>query len=992
MVDGLPEPACASVSLGARGRILLRHPNQPFISHLDGYSVTRIPAPEGGSKHVRESPAGQLWTATHKGLLEYKDDEWVLNPVDVIASRYAASPRRALDLPICPVRQGMVLFLLPDQLVAYHARDPARPRTEVLLRAEAAGLGDFSGLTLARDGSLWISAAAGVLHSSGPARNLRPDTIWRRHEVPTSFNTTKLHEVFEYEDASLSIMADISGSTQKSVLRFESGSWFLHPVGVDGVLYAWSSPGRRIYALTANSLFEQDPGSGEFVESEEVSARQFHDVAVEPGGAFWLATSDGLYRFAPPPWRSPAAVRSVTSPVLALFADRLDRIWFITGNALHLLQTDRHQEFPLPAASLRSISWLQTGVLALDGGGRLFAFDPETAEFSDLGRTNRIGRVVGTLQEGVLCVVGAGQNSGGLFSFDGSTMNPLDPDGNLAGLGAILRAVGTPTGDVWVGAERGLALFRDQKWRVWAADETSAPEEVTAFLEQPDGKVWCAARDRIWEFAGRDWVELSRTFDRVNGMIRARDGSIWVASNSGCQRYFQGTWVEQGVEEGLPPGAVRDLCEDLRGRVWAASSFGVGLYHPEADTDPPLATIQELRETDRNLQEGSSINLPFTGKDKWKFTAKDRLLFSYRLDQRDWSEFLDQSYASFQDLPAGKHYFQVRAMDRSCNITSVPARLEFTVVVPWYRELRLVGIGAAGLSVAFFFAALAFNRHRRLVRSYEEVERKVAERTRQLEVASRELLQSQKMTALGTLAAGIAHDFNNILSIVKGSAQIIEQNLDNAAKVQTRVDRIKTVVEQGAGIVKAMLGFSRESGEQGPCDANTVVDDTVKLLGDRFLHEVRVSVEPSLGLPQVVASRDLVQQILLNFIFNAAEAMTDRKEIIVSTKLFASPPVELVLAPPRSGAYVGICVTDYGCGIPPEHLPRIFEPFFTTKAFSARRGTGLGLSMVYELAKRLNAGLSVDSIVGRGSTFVLLFPVKTNPKDPAYEPTDGAGD
>ena len=118
-----------------------------------------------------------------------------------------------------------------------------------------------------------------------------------------------------------------------------------------------------------------------------------------------------------------------------------------------------------------------------------------------------------------------------------------------------------------------------------------------------------------------------------------------------------------------------------------------------------------------------------------------------------------------------------------------------------------------GLAVALFFAGLAFNRHRQLLRSYAEVEEKVAQRTRELESANRQLLHSQKMNALGTLAAGIAHDFNNILSIIKGSAQIIEDNLDNPAKVSTRVNRINTVVEQGAGIVKAMLGFSRESVE-----------------------------------------------------------------------------------------------------------------------------------------------------------------------------------
>jgi len=263
------------------------------------------------------------------------------------------------------------------------------------------------------------------------------------------------------------------------------------------------------------------------------------------------------------------------------------------------------------------------------------------------------------------------------------------------------------------------------------------------------------------------------------------------------------------------------------------------------------------------------------------------------------------------------------------------------------------------------------------LRSYAEIERKVAERTSQLEVANRELLHSQKMNALGTLAAGIAHDFNNILSIIKGSTQIIEENLDNPEKVRTRTDRIKLVVEQGTGIVKAMLGFSRDSGQEPAlCNLNDVVQDTLKLLGDRFLREVRVSFKPTPGLPGVLAAKDFVQQILLNFIFNAAESMETNKQIILATQLMGELPADLVLLPVPAVRYAGVSVADSGCGIPEENLPRIFEPFFTTKALSTRRGTGLGLSMVYELAKKLGGGLAVESVVGTGSTFTLILPVR----------------
>jgi signal transduction histidine kinase len=448
-----------------------------------------------------------------------------------------------------------------------------------------------------------------------------------------------------------------------------------------------------------------------------------------------------------------------------------------------------------------------------------------------------------------------------------------------------------------------------------------------------------------------------------------------VASNSGLLRYFKGAWIENGQEDGLPAAGVRDVCEDQRGRLWAGTIRGLSLFHPGADTDPPHTTVHSL--AGENVPEGGTITLTFSGRDKWKYTPSDRLLCSFRLDERDWTSFQDVNGVSFNDLPPGKHYFQVRAMDHNGNIDSKPARFDFLFVLPWYKESRLLVITCLGVAAAAFFAALAVNRHRQLVRSYAEVEQKVTERTQELELASRELMHSQKMNALGTLAAGIAHDFNNILSIIQGSAQIIEENLENPEKVRTRLDRIKMVVEQGSGIVKAMLGFSRDSTTQppGPCDVNAVVQDTIKLLGDRFLRTADVSFQPAPNLPPVAGSKDFIQQILLNFIFNAAESMAKRKQILLATAALERVPANLVLTPAPAGRYVSISVQDFGCGISPENRSRIFEPFFTTKALSTRRGTGLGLSMVFELARKMDAGLAVESVVDQGSTFTLFLPV-----------------
>ncbi|HEX4264323.1 MAG TPA: ATP-binding protein [Verrucomicrobiae bacterium] len=982
--DGMAESPCVSVTVGGNEKVLAKHINVDSISELNGYSVTSFASPEVGRSRVYGSSAGQLWTVSTEGLDEFRDGTWQLHPIPEIAALFrGVVPATVPPIPIQVIRQSRVLILLPDQLIEFNAENRDIPRTTVLRTVAQTHLQKFLGMGLARDGSLWISGARGLTRTTGAVRNLKPSDEWREFLPPALLQAGNfLQPLADIDADGVTCAADSLSSEQKLVAHFDGQDWTAQPMGNQKIRGSWRGPEGSTWVTTLNTLFLIDNSGTATAESEEFSSGHYFDVAVETNGIFWLASAEGLLRYSPPLWKSPRAIQRLNSLVPCLAEDSESRLWFVSGGALHSLEDGRYQEhafprnFRLVLQSARALLPLKNGDLLLDTGEQLFQFQPGADTFNSVPvATNEKQHALGMFRDGGVAVesTDAVSQKCRFQKYNGAGFQAFPATPPDCAASAFLE---TQNGDIWLGSENGPVWYHEKKWQTFSNAIASGP--IISLVETAEGKVWCAAPDSIWEFDGQNWSIVRGGFDQINNAVRSHDGNIWVASNGGISRFIQGAWIENSIEEGLPNATARQVYEDRRGRIWAATTHGLTLFHPDVDPDPPQTRIRKEPE-ENSIPQNVNVILSFTGEDKWKYTPRERLLYSYRLDQRDWSPFAEANSVSYSDLSAGPHSLEVRAMDRNGNIEEKPARMAFAIALPWYRETRLVLISLAGMMAALFFAGLAFNRHRKLLRSYAEVEKKVAERTHQLEITSRELVHSQKMNALGTLAAGIAHDFNNILSIIKGSAQIIEDNVGNTEKVRTRVDRIKTVVEQGAGIVRAMLGFSAGTSEEPAlCDLNTVVGDTIQLLGDRFQRDAAVLFKPAPGLPQIPVVKEFVQQILLNFVFNAAEAETaaKQKQIVLGLRRAQRLPENLALAPASAREYVLVSVQDFGCGISPGNLPRIFEPFFTTKALSARRGTGLGLSMVYELARKLEAGLGVDSVVGVGSTFTLILPVR----------------
>ncbi len=688
-----------------------------------------------------------------------KDGAWQLYPVPELAAACRARPEG--EIPLCPIRQNVVLCLLPERLAEVNAESAGNLRLQTLREAGQTKIGQFTAMTIGAGDELWVVGENGVAQVAGPQRSLSAASEWRESIPPEALRLHNLRRP-EPDESGLTLVADAAEEGRRMQVHFDGAHWEARALGAANIQFAWRGPDNTSWAAASNALYRWRGGELETVTN--LSPRVYLDAGVDWRGTFWLATSEGLVRFTPALWRAPEAGAKVNAAVQRLAEGEL-----VTDVAGQLITFDSD-----PASR---------AVLAIADGRRVFS------------------RRLGLLRDGRVCFeivpVDGPRASRRLETGDGTNFQALPflpPDtGNDGDFSCLLE---TQTGDVWLGGTFGTAWLHD-RWTVFPSSDSTAPQGVCHLVELPNGRIWSASREKIWGFDGKNWSIVRSGMNHINAMIPARDGSVWVGGQGGVARFFRGNWIQNGAEEGWSGGAIGALCEDQRGGIWAVGDKGLERFHPEADSDPPRTLLQPMREKEKNIPEEGVMVVSFGGGDKWQMTAAGRLLYSHRLDEGEWSPFTEATSVTFSDLAPGKHYFQARAMDRAGNVDPDPAHLEFAVVLPWYQESRLVLIASAGTAAAVFFAWLAYKRHRQLVLSYAQVEKQVAERTRELGLANQELLQSQKMRALGTLAAGIAHDFNNILSIIKGSTQIIEDNLDNPAKIRTRADRIKTVVDQG---------------------------------------------------------------------------------------------------------------------------------------------------------------------------------------------------
>ncbi|HET6873603.1 MAG TPA: response regulator, partial [Acidimicrobiales bacterium] len=247
-----------------------------------------------------------------------------------------------------------------------------------------------------------------------------------------------------------------------------------------------------------------------------------------------------------------------------------------------------------------------------------------------------------------------------------------------------------------------------------------------------------------------------------------------------------------------------------------------------------------------------------------------------------------------------------------------------------------------------------------------------AEKARQQMEA--ELTQAQRVEAVGQLAGGIAHDFNNLLMVIQTHANFLTESLPQDETVQSDLGEIRQAARRAAELTRRLLVFSRRDLVRPlPLDVNANITEVINLLRRSVGEDVSLELIKGEGIPAVLCDPGELNQVMVNLVVNARQAIDASGSITVSTEVVdIDEAATRGRSDLRPGRFVQVSVSDTGCGMDPETMSHIFEPYFTTKEEGS--GTGLGLYTVYAIVRRYGGCTSVDSVKGLGSTVSVLLP------------------
>jgi signal transduction histidine kinase/ligand-binding sensor domain-containing protein len=565
---------------------------------------------------------------------------------------------------------------------------------------------------------------------------------------------------------------------------------------------------------------------------------------------------------------------------------------------------------------------------------------------------------------------------------------------------------------VWAASEDGLFQQQDGGWIQMKPPEQESAADITCMHFDADGTLWLGGADAgILRLRGGHWASVAEAQGLpargISCLLDDGLGYWWMASSRGvirtarrdleavadriqprltCQVFDESDGMP-GAES--PQGYQTTGLKDSQGKLWFATLRGLAMTDPRSiliNTSPPPVLIEALRLEDfSNKQQtitrfdSSPVIVPPNTREITvrfsapTFAAPEKVRFAYRIEgvDADWKDLENRHALYFYPPAPGTYSVRIKAANNDGIWNDTGVSLAFTVQpllwqTAWFRFLVLAGLSSATGMIVWRLGRARLQAKIERLEQQRALEAERAKLASVIEQSETKLRQSQKMEAIGQLAGGVAHDFNNLLCVIRGNADLILMAPGQPSEMAVDcLNQITAATERAANLTRQLLAFGRKQVMQTePLNLTGVIGNLTKMLKRIIGEDIELRCAPAERLPFVKADVGMIEQVIVNLVVNARDAMPRGGQLVIATGNFHFGPQYVQDNPEaREGQFVCLSVSDTGTGITPEDLPHIFEPFFTTKA--PGKGTGLGLATAYGIVKQHQGWIEVVSSVAR---------------------------
>jgi len=1001
---GLPSNTITAILQTRDGYLWLATDNG--LVRFDGVRFTvfnKTNTPALGSNSIGallEDREGTLWIGTSAGLVRFKNGTWtVYTTRDGLSDNSVTSLSQDHEGSLwIGTESGGVnrfangkfsVYTRQQGLASNHVRATYVDRQGVLWVGTTEGLNRFhegrfitytakegvppgSVTTFSEDeeGALWIGTATGLIR-------FKDGTFTSMSKG--GFSPRTLRTMIHDRAGNLWV-----GTYGGGLYRLSRGSWSRLTVkeglSDDRVLSLYEDREGSLWVGTRGGLNRfKDERVTAYTAREGLPDQWVYSVCEDRDGSIWIGTRGGLAR-----WKAGMLVTYTTAQGLP-------------SNVVRALHVDRKGNL-----------WIGTdgGGLARWSEGRFVVYGKKQGLMGDRVYAvyeDRSGRLwVGTYGQGFYQLKD-GRFLG--FSIEGDRVRRVGPGIRPQGFVRVIYE--DRRGNLWIGARRALFRLKGEDATFYARQQGFSPGElVTSFYEDEDGTLWIGTYggglNRFRDGKFTVYTTDDGLPDNVIYQILEDDrGDLWMSSNRGIFRvsrkelndFAQGkvtslTPSVYGTAEGMKSsecngGNQSAGCKTHDGRLWFPTTKGVVAIDPirfRANPLPPPVIIEQIK-VDKNVLDLTKTAQAPPGKGELEITYTAlsfldprKVRFRYKLEGFDehWIDAGTRRVAYYTNLPPGRYRFRVIACNNDGVWNETGAAVEFFLRPYFYQTgwfLALVVLVLASLGPSIYIL-----RVRRLRVRERELEKLVAERTRELAELNRTLeervregikalAEAERLAAYGEMVAGVAHEVRNPLFALQAAAYVIRRHCETVCKhqeMQTQASLIERETQRLSRLMRDLLEFAK------PRELLLTPTDPLSLLKEA-VESYRAEHNPTFpeivlaapaNLPQVQVDRSRLVQVIVNLIANAAQHARGVTTVTLSADL--APDGRLCLRVHNDGAEIA-----------PDILPRIFEPFFTTG-----KGSGLGLAIARRLVTEHGGTITVESQPDRGTTFTICLPVK----------------